>query len=150
MLIVTSVVYDLFWRRAPHRPTPPPADLLECNRDVRRLLEGLGETTAQLQLDAVKGDARDLGGRWEDFAKEWQQNWDLVDERCRFDELAGTPQPLAYERMAQVHRKLVTIKLDYREMMADFDEGIARELNHAREALDKSRADLEKRTRGEK
>jgi hypothetical protein len=146
LLILTSVLYDLFWHKGAHRAPPPPADLLECNRDVRRLLEGLGDTSAQLQRDAVEGDAHDLGGRWEEFAKEWQQSWDLVNERCRFDELSGTRQPLAYERMAEVHRKLVTMKLSYREMMAHFDESLARELAHAREALDKSRADLEKRT----
>lgn len=148
LLIAASVIYELFFQR-PDRarlPEPSPADLVACNADVQHLLEALGVEASELHLAAVKGDARDLGRRWEDFSRDWQRNWDEVNARCRFDELADTNRAVAYERMAWVHRNLITTKLEYREMMARFGEEQAREIARMREALDRSRADLQKRT----
>lgn len=147
LLLLGSIAKELFLRPGQRPPRPSPADLLECNRDVRRLLESLGDQAAQLQLDAIHGAGGDLGGRWEAFTRSWQENWDRVNNRCGFDLLADTGQGVAYDRMAWVHRNLATTRLKYREMMARFSQGLAHELAEMRRALARSLADLEKRAR---
>ncbi|MBI4508330.1 MAG: hypothetical protein HY698_01760 [Deltaproteobacteria bacterium] len=139
-LIVVSIVSELFFRRGERHPASPPADPLQCNQDVQGLLEDLGNTAVNLQREAVTGNATDLGGRWEEFAKEWQKRWDLVNTRCQFDELADTGLGPAYDRMASVHRSLPTLKLKYRELMKRFSDEQAAELADMRSALEKSRA----------
>jgi hypothetical protein len=142
LLVGASVVRGLFFSRGEKRQAPSPTDLLACNDDVRKLLEDLGEKAAELQVEAVKGEVQDLGRRWDEFARTWQKEWEEVNVRCRFDELANTDQVLAYERMATAHRDLVALKLEYGEMIARFGKDQARDLARMREALDRSRVDL--------
>lgn len=145
LLVLSSIVYDLFLRRGQRPALPSPTDLAGCNDDVRALLEGLGTTAATLQAQAVTGDPTDLGGRWERFSADWQRRWGEVNERCRFDELADTGLGPAYDRMAWVHRRLPPLRLEYRELMKRFTAGIAMTLEEMRRALDRSRTLLEQR-----
>jgi len=146
--VVLSIVVELFFGhgRRVRAPEPTPADLLACNHDVRGLFEDPGKTAAELQAAAVVGDARDLDARWEEFSRHlWQERWEQVLRRCKFDELAETGLGPAYDRMARVHRELPAMMLEYREMMRRFTREQARELDAMRHALDKSRKLLEER-----
>lgn len=147
LLLLASVVYDLFFRRGERASLPSPTDLIACQHDVRALLEDLGVTASKLQSEAVTGDPHDLGGRWERFSRDWQERWTKVGERCRFDELADTGLGPAYDRMAWVHRQLPPMKLKYRELMKRFTVEQASDLEEMRRALDRSRAVLEPRGR---
>jgi hypothetical protein len=145
LLLLSSVVVELFFRGAGGANAPTPADLLECNAEVRTLLIELGETAAEIQKEAATGDRpeRDLGARWETFSRAWQRRWETVNARCRFDELADTTLGPAYNRMAEVHRKLPRLKLAYQSLLKKFTEDEAAEIARMREALDKSRELLE-------
>jgi hypothetical protein len=144
LLIFTSIVSELFLRRGERPPPPSPADLLQCNHDVRQLLDDLG-TTAALVVTGPSDSAAG-GTRWEDFQRKWEQEWDAVNDRCHFDGLADTGQGPAYDRMAWVWRTLATTKLKYRELMTRFSHDLENEIVEMRKALDRSLADLQRRT----
>jgi hypothetical protein len=124
-LLLVSIVVDLFFRRVEHHP--PPTDLVACNQDVRTLLDDLA--------------GRPLGGDWDAWSREWQDRWGKVNTRCGFDEdlRLGT----AYDRMAEVHQRLETARLKYRELMARFSRDLEHDLGEMRRALDRSLADLQ-------
>ncbi len=140
LLLIGSVVVELFGRRSDAAQAPSPADLLQCNDDVLLLLEDLAVTPAEIQREAARGAAKsELGTRWEVFSREWDRRWNVVNAQCRFDELAETGLGPAVDRMAWVHRNLPGLKLQYREMMKKFSETQAETLAEMREALGRSR-----------
>lgn len=143
-LLISSVVADLFLRRNRQAPTPSPAGLLQCNARVEALLVHLGTTAADLMKGAVTENEKDLGARWEEFAKEWQRRWNTVNDECLFDERADTGLGPGYDRMAWVHRNLRTMLLKYRELMKRFTDNQADEIAEMRHALERSRALLDK------
>lgn len=147
LLVLSSIVVDLFFHGGSASPEPAPADLLACNREVRALLTDLAVTSAEIQKSAATADLQeqDLGGRWEEFSRTWQRQWSTVNDRCQFDELADTGLGPAFDRMAWVHRRLPGLRLEYREHMKRFTENQADELAEMREALDKSLELLEQR-----
>jgi hypothetical protein len=141
LLIAASVIADLFFtgKERARLPAPSAVDPLRCNHDVRELLEALGGKAAELELDAVKGDGKNLGARWEAFAERWEAEWRAVGARCAFDDgPAESARGPAFERVAWVHRNLIELARKYRGMMARFDEEQAREIARMREALDRS------------
>jgi hypothetical protein len=140
LLLITSIVVELFGRRSDTIQAPSPADLLTCNDDVVNLLDRLANTSAEIQTDASKGvPATELGTRWEEFSRGWDRSWNMVNAQCRFDELAETGLGRAVDRLAWVHRNLPGLKLQYREMMKQFSETQAPTLAEMREALSRSR-----------
>jgi len=140
LLLITSIVVELFGRRSDTAQAPSPADLLQCNGDVLHLLEDLAVTPAEIQREAAMGTAAtELGNRWEEFSRTWDRRWNVVNAQCRFDELAETGLGRAVDRLAWVHRNLPGLKLQYREMMKQFSENQAETLAEMREALSRSR-----------
>jgi hypothetical protein len=140
LLLITSIVVELFGRRSDTVQAPSPADLLQCNGDVLKLLEDLAVTPAEIQRAAAMGTSTtELGTRWEEFSKAWDRRWNVVNAQCRFDELAETGLGRAVDRLAWVHRNLPRLKLQYREMMKQFSETQAETLAEMREALSRSR-----------
>ena len=146
-LLIGSVTTELFGKRGEHTAPPNPADLTVCNHEVRALVDDLGQTAARLQEQALSGSSEDLGRLWDEFAKQWQIRWEMVNTRCQFDELSDTGLGPAYDRMAWVHRNLPTMKLKYRELMKRFTDEQAGELSAMRHALDTS-AELLSRAQG--
>ena len=140
LLLITSIVVELFGRRSDVAQAPSPADLVTCNGDVLHLLEDLAATPAEIQREAARGTKlTELGSRWEEFSREWDRRWNVVNVQCKFDELAETGLGPAVDRMAWVHRNLPGLKLQYREMMKQFSETQAETLAEMREALGRSR-----------
>jgi hypothetical protein len=76
---------------------------------------------------------------WKNFSTQWRDQWDVIDARCRFSELAGKKLGAAYEQMAQVHEALPAMRLKYNRLLADFDNTQADELMKMRRALVDSR-----------
>jgi hypothetical protein len=76
---------------------------------------------------------------WKNFSTQWRDQWDVIDARCRFSELAGTRLGAAYDQMAQVHEALPAMRLKYNRLLADFDNTQADELLKMRRALVDSR-----------
>lgn len=147
VLLIASILVELFFRRGGPAPGPTPADLLACNEEVRRLLEDLGEAAADLQRDAARGAPKtELGDRWAEFSRGWQARWERVNTACQFDERADTGLGEAFDRMAYVHRNLPALKLKYQRMMKQFTEEHAEDVADMRRALDKSRSLLETHT----
>ena len=144
VLVLSSVIVELFFRRSERTAAPTPADLLACNRDVERLLGSLGESAGRLHGEALSGDDAVLRSRWHEFDRAWQRDWQQVNERCGFDELADTGLGTAYDRMAQVHRALPRMKLKVRELIERFDAELAEDVTEMRRALDRSHDDLER------
>ena len=155
-LLVVSVVRSLFHTppvelRGPKLSADDPsaASLVDCNRDVRQLLVDMAGVSSELVAAPVNSDGDvDLGARWEEYSRQWRRDWDEVNARCRFSELAGTRMGLAYDRMAGVHGDLPAMRLKYQGLLVDFDEEQADELERMRRALDLSLAALEKRAQG--
>jgi hypothetical protein len=143
-LIISSVAAELFFRRSRQSPPPSPAGLLQCNLHVEELLLNLGTKAADLMKGAVTTQEMDLGGKWEEFSKEWQARWKSVNDECQFDKLADTGLGPGYDRMAWVHRNLRATLLNYRELMKRFNDSQADEIAEMRRALDRSRALLDK------
>jgi hypothetical protein len=144
LLLITSIVVELFGRRSDKAQAPSPADFLQCNSDVLTLLKDLAVTPAEIQREAATGAVQaELGNRWEEFSRAWDRRWNVVNAQCRFDELAETGLGPAVDRMAWVHRNLPGLKLQYREMMKQFSETQARTLAEMRDALSRSRKLLE-------
>lgn len=149
-LLAASVAVQLFMR--PHveidgpvlsADNPDPAALLACNRDVRKLYDELGETTAHLLEAPRRGDEDvKLGRAWERFGRDWIRAWHRVDARCRFEDLSGSMgEP--YDRMAQVHGDLRAMRLKYQSLLVHFDAEQADELREMQRALASSRRALE-------
>jgi hypothetical protein len=116
-----------------------PRDLLECNDLVLEQLTNLSETTNQLLAAPLQADRRSIASSWKNFSTQWRDQWDVIDARCRFSELAGTNMGVAYDRMAQVHEELPAMRLKFQGLIASFDEEQADELSEMRRALDRSR-----------
>lgn len=153
-LLTASVIEQLLFRRPPvelgapavSERDPDPAVLLRCNQDLLDLLLRLGSVTARLLAQPLAGDHPRLAAQWEEFSEQWSRDRDEVDARCRFSELADARLGVAYDRMAQVHGDLPTIRLKYQSLIIRFDEEQAAELTRMRRALDQSRTALLKRS----
>src|SRR5574339_30946 len=52
-------------------------------------------------------------GKRLDFSRVWLDEWDVANARCRFSELADTQMGVAYDRLAEVHGELKTVRLKY-------------------------------------
>lgn len=168
ILLATSVARELLFRRPTFTSTPTsvigddasPHALLECNQLVMEQLVQLSATTNALLERPLKGppaDADDgqhrlnssrgqrsyergaLAKDWKNFSTKWQDQWDVIDARCRFTELAGTNMGTAYDRMAHVYEALPAMRLMYNSLLARFDKQQAAELTQMRRALDSSR-----------
>jgi hypothetical protein len=155
VLLTASVVKELFFRRpAIELPQsaltvddPDPEVLLDCHRRVLGLLNKLGAETCELLTAEPSGDRSELSGRWEDFSRTWRDEWDVVNARCRFSELADTRMGVAYDRLAQVHEDLRPMWLKYQSLFVQFDNEQAAELARMRRALDLSRTAFEEKAR---
>ncbi|MCP4446215.1 MAG: hypothetical protein GY811_12855 [Myxococcales bacterium] len=134
---------------------PDPRDLLECNTLVLEQLSNLSAKTNMLLAQPIAGEAANeqrkstrrgaLASNWKRFSNEWRDQWDVVDARCRFSELAETTMGAAYDRMAHVHEALPAMRLRYNSLLADFDNEQADELFEMRRALDESRESIRQR-----
>ena len=150
VLIIVSIVNDLFLGRAPPRGRAALSqdELLACNRDVRALLESLVRESARLQLAPLTGDET-MGQSWDVAGESWDRTWREVEGRCRFDALADQGLGAAYDRIAWVHRSLPRTKLQYTEWMARFSRDLRPEIGEMRRALDKSQAVLQEGSAGQ-
>jgi len=141
LLVFASIVVELFGDRGTGPKAPSPTDLLQCNDDVRHLLEDLVDKPAELMhLAGQDVPGTELGRAWEAFSHDWDRRWATVNTQCQFDELADTGLGPAFDRMAWVHRNLPRLKLQYREMMQRFTDRQAETLAEMRVALEKSRS----------
>jgi hypothetical protein len=155
-LIAGSVFGELFFRRPPVKlprasaisaDEPDPRELLECHRRVLGLLTKLGHKTCELLALPPSGSRSELPARWEEFSRAWRGEWDVANARCRFSELADTNLGVAYDRLAQVHGDLQTMRHKYQSLVVRFDDEQAAELARMRRALDLSRAAFEDEVR---
>lgn len=126
---------------------PDPRELLECNSRVLDLLTKLGHETCELLALPPSGSRDELPARWEEFSRAWRHEWDEANARCRFSELADTNLGVAYDRLAQVHGDLQTMRQKYQGLVVRFDDEQAAELARMRRALDLSRAAFEEEAR---
>lgn len=150
-LLVASVAKELMFR-SPAVELPQsqmnaqdPTILLECHDRVLGLLIKLSDTTNELLSRPPQGDRGSLASDWEDFTRAWNDEWDTINARCRFSELADRNVGVAYDRLAKVHAELPTIKLKYQSLLIRFEDEQAAELARMRRALDRSRAALQER-----
>ncbi len=151
LLLAGSVVKELFFRRpavelppsAIAADDPTPSELLECHGLVLDLLSKLGRETCELLALPPSGSRSELPARWEKFSRAWHDEWDVTNARCRFSELADTNLGVAYDRLAQVHGDLQTMRHKYQSLVVRFDDEQAAELARMRRALDLSRAAFE-------
>ena len=150
-MLAGSVVKELFFRR-PAVELPPsaivaddptPSQLLECHGLVLGLLSKLGRETCELLALPPSGSRSELPARWEKFSRAWHDEWDDANARCRFSELADTNLGVAYDRLAQVHGDLQTMRHKYQSLVVRFDDEQAAELARMRRALDLSRTAFE-------
>jgi hypothetical protein len=144
LLVVASIVAELFFQRSEAAPEPTPADLVSCNDDVRGLLESLTRTAGELHMLALT--EAHLGERWEGFASRWRREWAAVNESCQFDTLAETGLGAAFDWMANVHRELPVLQLEYREMMQRWSDTQVPRIREMRRTLERSRKVLEERS----
>jgi hypothetical protein len=155
-LLTASVVKELFFRRpaielpqsALSVDDPDPVVLLDCHRRVLSLLNQLGSKTCELVSTAPpSSDRSEVSARWEEFSRAWRDEWDVVNARCRFSELADTRMGVAFDRLAKVHEDLRPMWLKYQSLLVRFDDEQAAELARMRRALDLSRAAFEEKAR---
>lgn len=155
-LLTASVVKELFFRRpaielpqsALSVDDPDPVVLLDCHRRVLALLNQLGSKTCELVSSAPpSGDRSEVSARWEEFSRAWRDEWDVVNARCRFSELADTRMGVAFDRLAKVHEDLRPMWLKYQSLLVRFDDEQAAELARMRRALDLSRSAFEEKAR---
>lgn len=151
VLLISSIVIELFFRPGFRAALPTTSDLLDCNQAVQELLEHLNETATRIQASVTarelpKAEApspTDLGDRWADFSHDWQKQWEAINAGCRFDERAGTGLGEGFDRMAYVHQSLPGLRLRYQRMLKQFAEDQAEDIADMRRALAKSRKILE-------
>ncbi len=151
LLLTASVVEEIFF----HRPQadlprtalsiekPDPQELLVCHGVVLNLLTTLGTESARLLSLPPRGDRGELASLWEDFSRTWRDDWDVAEARCRFSELAETQLGVAFDRLAEVHGALPSIRLKYESLLVSFDEELAADLAGMRRALDSSHSAFE-------
>jgi hypothetical protein len=121
---------------------PNAAELVQCNRDVARLLSSLGREAAAI----IAEPNPEIDRRWEEFSRHWRIDYDEVNARCQFSELAQTTLGTAYDRMAEVYSDLPAMRLKYKGMIVRFDEEQSDELEQMHRALELSLAALDKRS----
>jgi hypothetical protein len=144
LLVLASILIELFFHPPEAAAEPTPADLVSCNDDVRGLLEGLARTAGELHAQALSEN--NLGERWEEFASRWRREWAAVNESCQFDTLAEAGHGSAYDWMANVHRELPVLQLEYREAMQRWSDTQVPRMREMRRTLERSRKILEERS----
>ncbi len=136
VILAASIVVEIFFH--PKGPAPAPVvSLADCRRDVTSLLQRLAEAEADLELDAVKGQAGDLPARWDAFAAAWQTDWQATGDRCGFRQNVDTGRGAAYDRLARVHANLATTRLKYAALLSRFAKDVLPDVTDMRSALDK-------------
>jgi hypothetical protein len=121
--------------------------LVECHKDLLWLLTQLGNETCRLIQEPAASDPQGaISSKWQEFSRDWQDEWDLVNARCGFSELANRNLGDAYDRMARVHSDLPSMRLKYQGLLVQFDDEQAAELARMSRALDQSGAALRERT----
>lgn len=164
LLLTASVVKQIFFRRSNVglsklsvvTDNPGPRELLECHDLVLEQFTQLNIKTSELYKRPLQGAAEagttnaQAWGRtpserrsawrsdWKNFSTQWRDQWELIDARCRFAELAETNLGAAYDQMAQVHEALPAMRLKYNRLIADFDKEQADELRQMRQMLNDS------------
>lgn len=123
----------------PH-PTGHPEDLVRCHRDVTALYDDLGRQAARLIEPA--DDAAEIMPRWQAFSDSWMKRWHETATWCRFSELAGSHMGEVYDRMAQVHGELPTMRLHYQSLLVRFHDSQAAGLSQMKRDLQRSHAQL--------
>ncbi len=152
-LLAASVLQQLFFRTpAVDLPKssivagqPDPRQFLICNNLVSEQLTSLSAKTNTLfEQPLVQPTAQDSNraSEWKNFSTQWQDQWDVVEARCRFSELAETTMGEAYDRMAHVHEALPAMRLKYNSLLAEFDREQADELTEMSSALERSRRSI--------
>jgi len=158
-LLVASVIQQLYFRtpsvKLPESSIvagqPDPRQFLICNDLVKEQLFSLTTKTNSLFAQPISqhsadGPARDNGtsrsSDWKDFSTKWQDQWDVIDARCRFTTLAETKMGEAYDRMAHVHGALPAMRLKFNSLLAEFDREQADELRAMSRALAKSKKSI--------
>jgi hypothetical protein len=136
VILGASIVVEIFFHPKQRAPVPV-ASLADCTRDVTGLLQRLAEAKAGLELDAVKGQAGDLSGRWDAFAAGWQTDWEAVGDRCGFRQPAEAFGDEAYDRLARVHENLSTTRLKFAALLSRFAKDVLPDVTDMRSALSK-------------
>ena len=147
LLLSSSVVHALFIHDEPVQlkgavlsaDRPDPDALLRCNDDVSGLLEGIVDMAGQV----ARGER--TVEHWETFSRRWLSDWNELNVRCRFSELAEHDMGQAYDHMALVHADLPAMRLKYQALLVRFDGEQAEQLTKMRAALRLSREELERR-----
>lgn len=148
-LMGVSVVKQLFFRKAmatlPNSLTisvaPTPQELLECHNLVLEQLTSLTTKTTELlerpqnSVHAEKETRSKWRSDWKEFSTQWRDQWDRIDARCSFSELAFTNLGPIYNQLAEVHEALPAMRLKYNRILADFDKEQADELTQMMRAL---------------
>ena len=165
LLLTASVAKQIFFRKSTVQVSsssvvpdnPGPRELIECHDLVLEQFTQLSNKTSELLARPLRGageyatknvqaltrtpsERRDAWrSDWKNFSTQWRDQWDLIDARCRFTELAETKLGAAYDQMAQVHEALPAMRLKYNRLIADFDKEQADELRQMRQMLSDSR-----------
>ncbi len=165
ILLTASVMKQIFFRKSTVQlssssvvpDNPGPRELLECHDLVLEQFTHLSTITSELFARPLRGasendatNAQVLAGSpserraawrsdWKNYSTQWRDQWDHIDARCRFTELAVTNLGAAYDRMALVHEALPAMRLKYNRLIADFDKEQADELRQMRQMLSDSR-----------
>ncbi len=146
LLLAASVLMELYFRPVVKLPgpilsaaNPDPENLLRCHDDVVSLYEDLAGVPIRLLSLPLEHKRDEVLPRWEEFSKAWLARWERVNAWCRFSELADSHLGEAYNRMAEIHGDLYTMRLKYHSLLIRFDGELAGELARLKSGLESSR-----------
>jgi hypothetical protein len=140
-LTIRSVVKNL---RGPHRASvsgalPTRAAVRVCVTELEALNREQNERALRLGSEAGAGDAL---GRWQAWARDWEQRMEDLGDRCHLDERSGAPEyagmrelRAARDAVLAVHRAYTMRVKRFAQEEADLARAAGAALQHARTAV---------------
>ena len=117
--------------------------LLGCQGDVEQLFDDVNRKLFDLQALGARYDIA-LAEQWEAFSRQWKRRWRQVGARCRFEELSNHGLGPAYDHLAAVHGELERMQRAYAQLLYNYIDHHASQVNDMRHALETSRKTFEK------
>lgn len=119
-------------------------ELRACQADLDRLLRDLHHEAFTVQARALRFDT-DPATEWQNWSAAWRKRWQVLDYRCRLQELSGRTATPEIEKMASVHRALDELQFAYGGLVSRFAGTYVERLRGLRDQLEDIRKMIDRR-----
>lgn len=94
-------------------------EIRHCHRQIESLLENLHRETLLIQTRALKFNTNPQA-EWKNWSEAWRAKWNVIDHKCRLNELHGRDTHTTIDSLYDVHKELAKLERAYNGVMDRF------------------------------